>query len=196
MSTGNFAACLNFTLREEGGFVHNPKDPGGATNFGITLATLRHYTGQPSLTEEDLKGLSASLRAEIYRESYWKPVRGDDLPTGLDLLVFDFGVNVGPATSIKHLQRVLHVEADGRIGPQTLSTISRFLEVDLPFHPSMPVPAVWPAPSKVLQLYHLVQLHQQDFYQHLDSFHTFGNGWMKRTNRRYVSALMMSGVSI
>jgi lysozyme family protein len=188
---GNFAPCLSFTLREEGGFSANPRDPGGATMQGITLETLRHFTGQKSLGVSDLKAMSTNLRDQIYLEGYWNPICGEDLPLGFDLMVFDMAVNAGPATSAKLLQRVLHVEADGRIGPATRAAIDRYLWTDAEFYRNSPL--VWPAPSRVQQLLHILCLQQNAYYMQL-GLATFRKGWVSRTNRRYDAALAMTGI--
>ncbi|MCB5176269.1 glycoside hydrolase family 108 protein [Microvirga lenta] len=114
-----FEACLACVLRHEGGFVHHPADPGGATKFGITRATLARSRGRP-VSVEDVRGLSREEAGGIYRRLYWDVVRADDLPPGLDLALFDFAVNSGPARAVRTLQDVLGVAADGVAGPLTL----------------------------------------------------------------------------
>ena len=115
MSAGNFDRALAEVLRHEGGYVDHPLDPGGETNYGITKATaLAHgYRGS-------MRMIPMSLVERIYRRSYWAAVRGDDLPTGVDLAVFDFAVNSGPRRAAEFLQRVVRVDDDGKIGPITL----------------------------------------------------------------------------
>ena len=58
----------------------------------------------------------------LYRRDYWQPLHGDQLPPGLDLLVLDCAINQGVTTAIKLLQQALRIEADGIIGPRTLTT--------------------------------------------------------------------------
>jgi lysozyme family protein len=90
MTASNYAACIAKVLRYEGGYVNNPKDPGGPTNHGITLATARAngYTG-------DMHAIPLDLVHRIYKAKYWDAVNGDALPAGLDLAVFDYAVNSG-----------------------------------------------------------------------------------------------------
>ena len=88
---------MPFIFKAEGGYSDNPEDPGGPTNFGITLATLRAYEGDPNLTADDVKNLTPAVAKEIYRTAYWNRMQCGALPVGLDLEVFDFGVNSGPA---------------------------------------------------------------------------------------------------
>ena len=169
----NFAACLAFTLREEGGFVDNPDDPGGATNLGITLATYRTYADDPSAGVGQIQDLSQMIAGRIYRMEYWNPIRGDALPAGVDLSVFDFGVNAGIYGSARLLQRALGFEGDavdGCIGPETLGAAAKA------------------DPRTVIgALYTL----QSDYYRGLDEFDVFGQGWLNRTAARREAALGM-----
>ena len=169
----NFTTCLEFTLREEGGYVDNPDDPGGATNLGITLATYRTYTDDPDAGVGQIQDLSRMVAARIYRMNYWNPVRGDALPAGVDLSVFDFGVNAGIYGSARLLQRALGFTGDavdGCIGPETLGAATKA------------------DPRTVIEsLYAL----QSDYYRGLDEFDVFGEGWLNRTAARRNAALAM-----
>ena len=124
----NFSACVAITLLEEGGYC---VDDGGATNFGITHATLAKWRGTPDCTPEEVKALTKQEATEIYRAKYWIPTRCADLPKGVDLLVFDFAVNSGPIVSIKHLQKVVGVKDDSSIGPVTLGALKAIDPKDL-----------------------------------------------------------------
>jgi lysozyme family protein len=92
MAASNYSACLAKVLKYEGGYVNNPKDPGGETNYGITIATARAngYTGA-------MRAMPLDVAKSIYKKKYWDVVGGDDLPAGLDLCVFDYAVNSGPS---------------------------------------------------------------------------------------------------
>jgi lysozyme family protein len=129
--SSRFDACMPFIFKAEGGYSDNPADPGGPTNFGITLATLRAYEGDPNLTADDVKKLTPAVAKEIYRTAYWNRMQCGALPAGLDLEVFDFGVNSGPAESVKTLQRIVGVTQDGSIGPITLAAVGQFNVGDL-----------------------------------------------------------------
>ena len=130
-SSSRFDACMPFIFKAEGGYSDNPADPGGPTNFGITLATLRAYEGDPNLTADDVKTLTPAMAKEIYRTAYWNRMQCGALPAGLDLEVFDFGVNSGPSESVKTLQRLVGVTQDGSIGPITLAAVGQFNVGDL-----------------------------------------------------------------
>ena len=130
-SSARFDACMPFVFKAEGGYSDNPNDPGGPTNFGITLATLKAYEGDQALTAEDVKKLTPDVAKEIYRSAYWNRMQCGSLPNGLDLEVFDFGVNAGPGEAVKMLQKIVGVTADGSIGPITLSALGQFKPRDL-----------------------------------------------------------------
>ena len=99
------------------------KTQAGPTNHGITLATLTHWRGV-SCTAEDVQNLSLAEAATIYRALYWRPVDGDALPAGVDLITFDASVNQGPGTAARMLQRAAKVDDDGDIGPATLAAVA------------------------------------------------------------------------
>ena len=80
--------------KHEGGYVDHPRDPGGATNFGITLATLREWRGRP-VTKDDVRTMQRSEADAIYHANYWNRIDGDSLLAGPDAALFDVAVNSG-----------------------------------------------------------------------------------------------------
>lgn len=111
------------TLKHEGGYVNDPRDPGGETNFGISK---RSYPG------EDIKNMTKARAIEIYRRDFWEKPRinmlKDDALAGK---VFDLGVNMGASRAIKCLQRGFNslggkLSIDGVIGPMTLAAINGY----------------------------------------------------------------------
>ena len=108
-----FASCLVFTLTQEGGYADDPADPGGATNMGITLATLRHWDHDPALGPQDVETMTKGTAASIYGALYWNALRAGPLPAGIDLSVFDFGANAGARRSAELLQEALGAAVDG-----------------------------------------------------------------------------------
>lgn len=126
MAKGNFPACLGVTLVYEGGFTKDSRDPGNWTGGKVGVGKLKGTKfgiSAASYPDLDIERLTAGSVQPIYEERYWKPICGDDLPFGIDLATFDFGVNSGPARAARTLQSVLKVTADGRIGPQTLKAV-------------------------------------------------------------------------
>ena len=115
----NFKTALDHVSKWEGGFSNDSNDPGGATKYGITKRTLRRYRRR-KVTTEEVKNLLRSEAEAIYHELYWDTCRCGEIPSGLDIAVFDCSVNQGPKRAIKFLQRSLHVKTDGIIGYKTL----------------------------------------------------------------------------
>lgn len=170
----NFDSCLALVLGAEGGFSNDARDRGGATNFGITIGTLtdwrRSRAPDATVTIDDVRALTLDEAKEIYRSRYWNVLRCEDLPPGVDLLVFDFGVNAGTGRSARVLQQVLGVEQDGSIGPVTLNGLN-----------------TCPA-DKIIRDFSACRL---DFYRGLDDFRVFGAGWTNRTNSMLEAAMRM-----
>lgn len=94
MSASNRDPSIRVTLGYEGGYTNNPHDPGGPTNFGITLADAQKHW-KPTATAEDMKAMPISVAIDIYRKHYWAPLRCDDDPPGVDCVTHDYGVNSG-----------------------------------------------------------------------------------------------------
>ena len=82
----NFKDCLSMLLKHEGGFVDHPKDPGGATNKGVTKKVYDEYLGR-ECTIDELKNIPMDHVEEIYKKNYWDKVKGDDLPNGVDFSI-------------------------------------------------------------------------------------------------------------
>jgi lysozyme family protein len=96
----NFSRSLTFTLAYEGGYVDNPRDPGGPTNRGITIATLSHELGRQA-TRTDVRNLTIQQAGSIYQKKYWNAVGSDSKPAGVDLMLFDIGVNMGVGRALR-----------------------------------------------------------------------------------------------
>ena len=108
----NFDECISFVLKAEGGFSDRVDDPGGATNMGVTRATLAGVRGH-AVSSADVRALTREQATSIYRSMYWRVVRGDELPGGVDIVVFDHAVNSGPKAAIRTLQGALGFKQDG-----------------------------------------------------------------------------------
>ncbi len=119
MAAPSFQRALALTLHFEGGYSDHPLDPGGATQMGITRATLARHRGRP-VSKAEVMTLSRPEAAAIYRALFWDAIKADDLPVGVDAAVFDYAVNSGPTRAVRHLQRVLRIPDDGKVGPATL----------------------------------------------------------------------------
>lgn len=162
MTASNYKPSLSLVLCHEGGYVNHPKDPGGATNQGVTQAVYDAYRKLKGLPLQSVKLISSAEVAEIYQKQYWRQVKGDDLPAGLDYAVFDFGVNSGVSRAIRYLQRLVGVEDDGVIGNATLS-------------------ATYEAARKNEEtLIATYCANRLAFLKSLGTFATFGKGWTRR----------------
>lgn len=174
-----FARCLDQVLAFEGGYADHPKDPGGATNMGITRKTLarwRKVSPWWKLPKADVKALGRDEAARIYDASYWQRVHGADLPAGVDLALFDYAVNSGPVRAIKALQASLKVKADGWIGPLTLDALKARI-----------------AAAGVTGLIVGLCDGRLSFLQRLATFAVFGRGWSRRVADIRTAALAMAG---
>ena len=132
--------ALTRLFGEEGGYVDDPNDPGGATRWGVTerIARAAGYTG-------DMRDYPQSDAAAIYREGFWGKVRANELPEELRFSVFDAAVNSGPEEAARWLQRALGVTADGIIGPATIAAaaaaqglVARYNGIRLAFMADLP----------------------------------------------------------
>lgn len=116
-------------VAREGGFVNDPDDPGGATNFGVTIHTLRRLRPGAQVTVDDVRALTREQAIDIYVDHYFTRPRIAELPEPLWPTVFDMYVNAG-ANAVRILQRLLvqmglDVATDGVIGPQTIAATHR-----------------------------------------------------------------------
>ena len=156
----NWEKSLEVILHHEGGYVNHPKDPGGETNMGVTKRVYEDFGGT-----KDMKDLTHEDVEPIYKKNYWDRVKGDDLPDGLDLMIFDFAVNAGTGRAAKFIQRLVNTTVDGGIGPNTLGKIKEYV--------------VTYGIEETISSYALMR---QNYYESLDTFDTFGRGWTRRVS--------------
>ncbi len=100
----NYDACLARVLKDEGGYTNDPVDPGGPTNFGITIADYRKYINKAGVAL-DVKRMDLNDAKAIYKSKYWNALNCDNLSSGVDYTCFDYGVNSGLGRPRKALQR-------------------------------------------------------------------------------------------
>ena len=155
----NFASSLAAVLVHEGGYVNHARDPGGATNKGVTQTVYDDWRAKQGLEKRSVREIEQSEVAAIYRKQYWDAIRGDDLPSGVDYCVFDFAVNSGVKRAARFLQEALLVSIDGQIGPITLKAAN-----DAPAH----------------ALCDLICDLRLCFLRSLSIYDTFGRGWTRR----------------
>lgn len=155
-----FTRCVSVVLQQEGWgiYTNTPGDSGGPTKYGITLATLSAWRGQPCVAS-DVMSLTEAEALSIYRTNIWHAVAGDQLPPGVNLMVFDCAVNQGPGHAAMWLQRAAGVMADGIVGPATLAAVCS----------AQPVPLLEAIKAERLSAY------EQD-----PGWAEFGHGWTSR----------------
>jgi|TARA_B100000424_G_C22706214_1_gene384788 lysozyme family protein len=163
----NYDKCLETILHHEGGYVNHPKDPGGETNLGVTKRVYQEHGGT-----KDMKDLLVEDVAPIYKKGYWDKMKCDDIPSGLDLCLFDFGVNAGPGRAAKFLQSMIGTTVDGGIGPNTLAKLEEYIREN----------GEHEAVNKYQEM-------RQKYYEQLSTFDTFGKGWTRRVQETTKLAL-------
>lgn len=159
-------------LVSEGGYTNHPADPGGPTNWGITIHDVRAYV-KADATAADVRALMKDQAKDIYKRKYWDKVQGDRLPAGVDYCVFDYAVNSGVGRAPKVLQRIVGVEPDGVIGEATLAAVAK------------------KDPAFIINC---IMDERFIFLRHLKTWPVFGKGWGSRCVRvRRESLAMVKG---
>lgn len=119
-------SMLGDVLTREGGYVNNPHDPGGPTNFGITQATLSAWLGRPA-TVDEVQAMTADTARAIYKQNYYTKPMIDHLPDVIQPCMLDAAVNSGPSHAVQWLQQVLNdnnygpLTVDGGLGPKSIA---------------------------------------------------------------------------
>ena len=116
-----FDDIIEAVLHHEGGYVNDPKDPGGETNYGIA---------KRSHPDVDIKNLTREGAKEIYKEVYWDKNKVESLPKDLWHIYFDMCVNQGKSRAVKIIQRAVNgkggsLTVDGGMGPMTIAAIGK-----------------------------------------------------------------------
>ena len=142
-----FDEAFDRLMGHEGGYVNDPRDPGGETNWGISKRSYPHL---------DIATLSREQAKEIYRRDFWERANADQFDGAIAFQVFDTAVNSGIGTAIKLLQRAVGVKDDGVVGPITLRAI---------------------ASKSALGVVVLYNAERLDFMANLPAWKTFGRGW-------------------
>lgn len=176
MAANNFNAAMQHVLKSEGGFVNHPKDPGGMTNLGVTARTWGEWVGHDP-SEKEMRELTPEKVAPLYKRKFWDLIKGDDLPSGVDYVVFDIAVNSGPGRAAKMLQQCIGVTPDGGIGPKTLAAVLTCTS----------------SGDETKSLINKICDKRLEFWKSLPTFETFGKGWTNRGNSVRDEALKMVG---
>jgi lysozyme family protein len=166
----NFDSALEAILHHEGGYVNHPADPGGMTNLGVTKRVWEEWVGH-EVDEKTMRALTPEIVGPMYKAKYWDKIKGDDLPAGVDYIVFDAAINSGPGRAAKWLQQTVGAIPDGMIGPGTLGKV-----------------AAMPA-DDIVEKYQQTRL---EFLRSLSTWNTFGKGWGRRVQEVQVTAAKMT----
>jgi len=154
----NFDKCFALIIQDEGGYVNDPRDPGGRTNLGVTQRNWETYLNR-SVTETEMRKLTPSDVKTFYKVMYWDKLKGNQLPAGVDYAAFDLAVNSGVSRAARYLQQIAGVTQDGMIGPKSLDAIAAC-------DPAQTVDALCDM--------------RMDFLRRLPTFETYGKGWSRR----------------
>lgn len=155
----SYPKVIEFVLKQEGGYTNHPKDPGGPTNFGITIHDARLYW-KADATAADVKAMPLAVAKDIYKTKYWNKMSGDDIRAGLDLFTMDSGVNSGVGRAYKWLSKALGVP-ENKSYPY-LAKLSQNASVDVP----KAIKTAWAT--------------RLSFLKSLRTWATFGKGWGRR----------------
>lgn len=156
-----FQKAIDRVLGHEGGYVNNPADPGGETNWGI--AKRWH-------ADVDIKNLTRDGAVAIYEKEFWDPL--GEIDSALKFQMLDSAVNHGIPNTNRFLQRAVGVADDGVAGPMTRMATQRFIEAR--------------GTSDALMLF---LAERGEFMAKLQTFDSFGRGWVRRifANLRYAA---------
>ena len=175
----NWDQAFKQMLKSEGGFTDDERDNGnklpdgrkGSTMLGVTQFNWEQHVGH-QVTHDDMRQLTPTDVEPLYKKKYWDVVRADELPSGIDYMVFDMGVNAGPGRSIKLLQTAVGVTPDGGFGPMTMAAVQA---------------------ADPVELIEKFSFWKEQFYRGLDDFKTYGTGWLNRVADVKLKASSMLG---
>lgn len=170
----SYPQVIKCVLAHEGGYTDHPADPGGPTNWGITIFDARKYW-KPNAVAADVKAMPLSVAQSIYEKRYWDAQRCDDLPAGLDYSVFDYGVNSGIGRSGKVLRRLVGLPDNTSVVTQDVIDAVRQRD-----------------PAALIKGMNDERLR---FLKALKTWPTFGGGWGRRVAEVRGLSLQMAAAS-
>lgn len=165
---------VDFVLKWEGGYVDHPNDPGGATNMGVTIGTVKNLglkydkNGDGKITKEDVKRITKRDAIDIMKKNYWDKCKADQIDSQAvaNILVDWYWMSGVNAT--KGIQRLVGVADDGKVGRLTLAAINETAKIN--------------EEKFVAQLYQV----RKDFYNLIirrnNKLESFRKGWTNRLN--------------
>lgn len=155
----DFATAIERVLSHEGGYVNDPRDPGGETQWGIS---------KRSYPDTDIRALTREAAKAIYMRDFWLPVASCASDGALQFQLMDAAVNHGMGNAVRFLQRAVGVADDGHFGPHSKAALERMDKHDAHL---------------------LFMAERFEFWAKLKSFDAFGRGWTRRgaQNLRYIA---------
>ena len=170
MAASSYDEALMRVLAHEGGYSNHPSDPGGPTNFGITIHDYRTYV-KLNATAADVRAMKIGEAKAIYRGKYWDAMRCGELAPGVDYCIFDYGVNSGIGRAAKALQRLVGTGVDGKIGDATIAAARA---------------------ASAEKLINQICDERLAFLRGLRTWNVFGTGWGRRVREVRAAALAMA----
>jgi lysozyme family protein len=171
MAASSYDEALARLLSHEGGYSNHPSDPGGPTNWGITIFDARSYWKEDA-TAADVRNMPVEVAKAIYRSKYWGAMRCDELPAGIDYAAFDYGVNSGIGRSGRVLRRVLGLSGETSVITDEVIAAAKRRSA-----------------SAVIDA---ICDERLAFLQGLRTWSTFGNGWGRRVREVRAAALALA----
>jgi lysozyme family protein len=173
----NWQKSFELMLQSEGGYSDDQRDSGnhlpdgrqGSTMLGVTQYNWENWIGH-EITQDQMKKLTHDDVKPFYKKKFWDVCRCDDMPSGIDYLIFDYAVNAGCGGSAKVLQRAVGVVPDGGIGPITLAAVNKY---------------------NANELIEKFSEAKETFYRSLSNFDVYGKGWLNRVAIVKTTALSM-----
>jgi lysozyme family protein len=162
----NWQKSFELMLQSEGGYSDDQRDSGnhlsdgrqGSTMLGVTQYNWENWIGH-EITQDQMKKLTPDDVKPFYKKKFWDVCKCDDMPSGIDYLIFEFAVNAGCGGSAKVLQHAVGVVPDGGIGPLTLAAVNSH------------------SPAELIEKFSQAK---EDFYRSLSNFDVYGVGWLNR----------------
>ena len=149
----SFDTSIGRLLVNEGGYVNDPRDPGGETIWGVSRRSFPNFNGG------DFRNATKEQAKDLYRTEFWDKVHADTLPALLQFQALDFAVNCGIGTAIRKLQAAAGVADDGVWGPHTQVAVAAMHPTALTFR---------------------FFAEELDYRRKLVGWPTYGNGWTAR----------------
>ena len=174
MAASTYDEALRRLLLHEGGYTNHPSDPGGPTNYGITLGDYRKYV-KPNAGATDVKAMKLVEAKAIYRAKYWNALACDEFPPGVDYAVFDYGVNSGIGRAGKVLRRCVGLPAHTHdVSKEVVAAVAR---------------------HDAAALCSAICDERLAFLKRLKTWPVFGTGWSRRVAAVKAAALAMASGS-